>query len=128
MCSKRKTIDDAFVISIEEGGIYKLKGNKESTFTSSTISPCELWHIILSHVNYKALSIVRKVVTCLQEIHINNEGACKGCAQGKNTKNPFPSINSRAKGILEIVHLDICGSMSATSLSGYVYYVSFIKK
>ena len=32
-----------------------------------------------------------------------------------------------AKGILEIVHSDVCGPMSSSSsLSGYVYYVSFI--
>ena len=51
---------------------------------------------------------------------------CKGCAQGKNVKNPFPSIDNKAKGILDIVHSDVCGPMTATSLSGYVYYVSFI--
>ena len=28
--------------------------------------------------------------------------------------------------MLEIVHLNVCGPMSSTSLSGYVYYVSFI--
>ena len=27
---------------------------------------------------------------------------------------------------MSIVHLDVCGFMSSTSLSGYVYYVSFI--
>ena len=31
-----------------------------------------------------------------------------------------------AKEILEIVHSDVCGLMSSSSLSGYVYYVSFI--
>ena len=67
-----------------------------------------------------------KVVTGLLEIQIDHEGVCKGCALGKNTKNPFPSNNNKAKGILDIVHLDVCGPMSATSLSGYVYYVSFI--
>ena len=49
-----------------------------------------------------------------------------GCAQGKNTENPFPSSNSKAKGILDIVHSDVCGPTSATSLRMYVYYVSFI--
>jgi len=29
------------------------------------------------------------------------------------------------KGILNIIHLDVCGPMSATSLRGYVYYLSF---
>ena len=27
---------------------------------------------------------------------------------------------------MEIVHSDVCGPMSSSSLSGYVYYVSFI--
>ena len=46
--------------------------------------------------------------------------------KGKNTKNTFPSSESKAKGILEIIHFDVCGPMSSISLSGYVYYVSFI--
>ena len=32
----------------------------------------------------------------------------------------------KAKGILEIVHLDVCRPMSYSSLSRYAYYVSFI--
>ena len=51
---------------------------------------------------------------------------CKGCAQGKNTKNPFPKSNIKEKGILDIIHSDICGPMQTTSLSGYSYYASFI--
>ena len=46
--------------------------------------------------------------------------------QGKNVKKTFPSSESKAKGILEIVHSDVGGPMSSKSLSGYVYYVSFI--
>jgi hypothetical protein len=41
-------------------------------------------------------------------------------------KHSFPNSDSRAKGFLEIVHSDICGPMSTTSLSGHVYYVSFV--
>ena len=46
--------------------------------------------------------------------------------KGKNTKNTFPSRESKAKGILEMIHSDVCGRMSSSSLSGYAYYVSFI--
>ena len=59
-------------------------------------------------------------------ICINHEGFCKGCAHGKNTKNAFPRSNNKTKRTLDIFHSDVCGSMSATSLSEYVYYVSFI--
>ena len=38
----------------------------------------------------------------------------------------FPSSESKDKGILEIAHSDVCGPMSSSSLSRYVYYVSFI--
>ena len=59
-------------------------------------------------------------MTGLLEIQINHEGVCKGCAQGKNTRNPYPNSDNKAKGILDIVHSDICGPMQTTSLSGYV--------
>jgi hypothetical protein len=41
-------------------------------------------------------------------------------------KKPFPSSDSKAKGVLDIIHSDVCGPMSAASLRRYVYYVSFI--
>ena len=68
MWLKGKTIDDATVIDVKEGGLCKLKGHIDSTLTASTIIPCELWHRRIFHVNYKALPIVSKVVTCIPEI------------------------------------------------------------
>ena len=41
-------------------------------------------------------------------------------------KCSFPNSDSKSKGLLDIVHSDIFGPMSTASLSGYVYYVSFI--
>ena len=38
----------------------------------------------------------------------------------------FPSSESKVKGILEMIHSDVCGPMSSNSLSGYAYYVYFI--
>ena len=51
---------------------------------------------------------------------------CKGSTQGKNVKHSFSISDSKAKVILDIIHSYVCGPMSTTSLSGYVYYVSFI--
>ena len=65
-------------------------------------------------------------MTGLPEIQIEHEGVCKGCAQGKNTKNSYPNSESKAKWILDIIYSDICGPMQTTSLSKYVYYASFI--
>ena len=45
---------------------------------------------------------------------------------GKFSKSPFPNNNSRATGILDLIHTDVSGRMSHVSLSGYEYYVLII--
>ncbi len=80
----------------------------------------------LAYINYKFLPHVRKVVIGLLDLKIEHEGVCKGCVKEKNIKSPFPKSNTKIEEILELVHSDVCGPMPSTSLSGYVYYVSFI--
>ena len=87
-----------------------MKGHLEQALVHDTVETNELWHRKLAHVHYKALPIASKVVEGLPEIQEKHDEACKGCA----------------KGIFEIIHSDICIPMSSSSLSGYVYYVSFI--
>jgi transposase InsO family protein len=77
-------------------------------------------------INYKVLPYVSKVVTGSPELKVDHKGVCKGCAQGKNIKNPFAKSDNKTKGVLELIHSDVCSPMPSTSLSGYVYYVSFI--
>ena len=103
-----------------------MKGHPEQDLVHDTVEPNEFWHRRLAHVHYRALPLASKVVEGLPEIQAKHEGVCKGCAKGKNTKKTFPSSERKEKGILEIIHSDVCGSMSLSSLSGYVYYISFI--
>jgi transposase InsO family protein len=126
MWAKGETMKEAIIIGKEEGGLYKLKGHSEAAMTHAIENPCELWHRILAHINYKALPYVCKAVTGLPELKVDHEGVCNGCAQGKNIKNPFPKRDNKAEGVLELIHSDVCGPMPSSSISGYVYYVSFI--
>jgi hypothetical protein len=93
---------------------------------TSNENPCELWHRILSHINYKSLPYVSKAVTGLPKFKVNHEGVYNGFAQGKNIKNPFLKSDNKSEGVLELIHSYACGPMPSTSITGYVYYVSFI--
>ena len=42
MWTKGKTINDAVEIGVEEGGLYKLKGDTDSSLATSTIKTCEI--------------------------------------------------------------------------------------
>ena len=68
MWPRGKSLEDVYVIGIEEGGLYKLKGHSEATLTHDTTSPCDLRHRRLAHINYKALPHVRKAVTALPNL------------------------------------------------------------
>jgi transposase InsO family protein len=91
-----------------------------------SISLSELWHRRLAHLHYRALPALGKMVTGLPQLRVEHDGICRGCALGKNAKGSFPSSDNRSKGILDLVHSDLCGPMTIASLSGYLYYVIFV--
>jgi hypothetical protein len=64
------------------------------------------------------------MVTGLPKIDIKHDGICS--ALGNNFKGSFSSSNNISKGILELIHIDVCGPMIVASLNGYLYYVLFI--
>jgi transposase InsO family protein len=94
----------------------------------STISSefCELWHRRMAHLHHRALRILREIVTRVPEFNTKHQEVCKGCALGKYTKTTFPRSNSRVAGFFYLIHIDVCGPMSFASLSGFLYYVTFI--
>ena len=51
---------------------------------------------------------------------------CEHCIYGKESRVRFPSRATRENEILELVHSDVFGPVSVPSLSGSLYYVSFI--
>jgi hypothetical protein len=72
----------------------------------------------------------REYFNNLKEYNANfssdQHGVCKGCALRKYAKTVFPSNDNRSKGILDLIHSDVCGPMLAVSIGGFNYYVSFI--
>jgi hypothetical protein len=74
-------------------------------------------------LHYRALPALGKIVTILPQLCVEHDGICRGCALGKNAKGSFPSSENRSKGILDLVHSDLCGPMTVAYLSGYLYSI-----
>ena len=52
---------------------------------------------------------------------------CKSCVEGKLHKTPFPSDGRKRAAVpLGLVHSDVCGPMSAESLSRARYFLIFV--
>lgn len=61
-----------------------------------------------------------------KNLNIPKNFACEICADGKLARSPFEKNGTRANGLLETIHSDVCGPMSVKSIGGSKFYVTFI--
>lgn len=126
MWSKYSSIDLDTIIGTRIGGLYKLARQPSQDLAHDSHNLCELWHRRFSHLVYCAQPGLRQMVSGVLNIPNEHEGVCRGCALGNNSKHSFPSSDSISKGILDLVHLDVCRPMTVSSLGGYLYFTTFI--
>ena len=84
-----------------------------------------LWHNRLGHVHHAAI----KRIPALAGVRGSADAGevCETCVKGKMHKRPLPSHSkSRASRPLELVHSDVMGPFTPTSLGGSCYVVTFI--
>ncbi len=53
-------------------------------------------------------------------------GFCEACIHGKHKRASFNKSSSKSTQPLELVHSDVCGKMSSSSLGGAEYFLIFI--
>jgi hypothetical protein len=98
-------------IGTRRGGLYVVTRQSVKELVHDVTSSSELWYKSLGHLHYKALPDLQNMVCGMPSISFSTNEICKGCMLGKNIKKAFPSGDSRAQGILDLVHSDVCGPM-----------------
>lgn len=122
----RSSMRDAFTLGSRFEGLYKVNGKPIHMLIHDKNHQCELWHQRFTHLQYKALPHVRKMVSRMLEIRVDNDGVFQGCASEKHVKGPFPFSKSKTSQVLHLLYSDLCGPTLATSLGGYLYYMIFV--
>ena len=102
----------------------------EHSFIATRVRDMETWHRRLGHVNYKSV-VDMSNKDMVKGMHINLFSAppkCESCILGKQTKTPVPKIREgvRAKGVLDVVYIDLTGPQSVQSTSGFNYVMNII--
>ncbi len=122
-----------FTASINESNVGYLNGStvdiNESVHLASTLPlDLSLWHKRLGHHNYDDIKLmIRKhlVDGLVLDSKAKPDPICEPCLAGKMHANPFPSSNSRATELLELVHSDVF-YVGHPSHGGYNYWAVFI--
>ncbi|KAJ9566346.1 LOW QUALITY PROTEIN: hypothetical protein OSB04_002312 [Centaurea solstitialis] len=82
-----------------------------------------LWHARLGHANFDTITMMtkRRLVTGLPLIMGGNQ-LCESCLVGKHSRKPFPKTSLyRATRTLELIHGDLCGPISPSTIAGNRY-------
>lgn len=111
-------INDTYRLNINYSKIFAMSAKAESL--------THLWHQRLGHLNYND---VHKLPNCTTGVQLSSQKekyVCISCLEGKQTRQSFPSNGSRASGLLELVHTDVCGPIQVASIGGARYFTTFI--
>jgi transposase InsO family protein len=83
------------------------------------------WHARFGHLHFRALhTLARKnMVRGLLEVD-RVDDLCDDCALGKQHRAPFPRASAyRAERGLDLVHTDLCGPITPTTVGGSNYFL-----
>lgn len=92
---------------------------------TSQSNKTSLWHLRLGHIGLNRIQILVKYGP-LRFLEVEPIPQCESCLEGKMNKIPFGSKGNRVKGLLQLVHSNVCGPMNVKAWGAYEYYVTFI--
>ena len=87
-----------------------------------------LWHSRFGHLSFHTLKEMstKKSVEGFPPINMPNK-LCRNCVAGKHHRTSFPKKSTfQATESLELIHMDICGTITPLSLGGSRYFVLII--
>ena len=127
--SVRKVSKGSLVVAKGEkvGTLYLCTVNAQpSIYGESTKVDAAVWHHRLGHMSAKGMQILqaKNLLPGLKKVDLE---FCEDCVFGKQKRVRFLKLRNEKKSKkLELVHSDVWGPATSTSLGGSLYFVTFI--
>ena len=83
-----------------------------------------LWHCLIGHINKKHIAQPQKDGV-LESLNLKLDDECKSCLLGKMIKSPLTCSCERGEGLLDLIHIDVCGTFRSTTRDATRFYVTF---
>ncbi|GLJ31052.1 hypothetical protein SUGI_0621390 [Cryptomeria japonica] len=110
-----------------EGNIFHLH-ESEKICLIDKIDESWLWHRRTCHVNFDSLiklsstHVVRDLPNIVKPVNL----VCKECQLGKQTRISFKNKHHTLDGLLDLVHIELCGPTNVRSVKGDRYFMLLI--
>lgn len=126
-CEIKTQDGNVLASAVLENGVYKmLTLPPEKTFMlNSKQEKGRIWHRRLGHLNRFDM-IKLKGMSEGYDLEETCNQNCESCIKGKQVKKSFKKSLSRATGLLNLIHSDLCGPMENESFGGARYMLTFL--
>lgn len=103
----------------------------EANFVTSEEKSLKLWHARLGHASIKTVREMAKNDTmigmrCSNSVDSIQADYCEACIPDKQCRKSFPPSMTRAEKPGELIHFDICESMTIQSIGESIVMIVFI--
>lgn len=127
-CTIRNSEGNTVMHTKAENGVYKIQEVIDKSLVTTTVDDVMTWHRRLGHLNSNSMNQMRRGVVdgvnfSGDESEIRN---CATCCFGKMSRLPFPTSETKASKILELIHSDLDGPMETQSIGHAKYFLTFI--
>jgi gag-polypeptide of LTR copia-type/Integrase core domain/GAG-pre-integrase domain/Zinc knuckle len=123
----RNAENEVIAKGTKEDGLWSLS-NKTSmeAHMAKENSDLDLWHERFGHLGEANLKLLKEK-NMVNGFHPSASKLmpCFGCSEGKQTRLPSSKREQESTAILDLVHTDICGPISPTSIGGSRYFITF---
>nr|GEX77356.1 hypothetical protein [Tanacetum cinerariifolium] len=124
-----------YFMAVPRDGIFEIDMSCSNTNDSSmyaisnkrakiNLESSLLWHCRLGHISKKHIEKLPHD-GLLNYIDIESLGKCVSCMSGKMARKPYSHQVERAKYLLGLIHIDVCGPFRIVSRQGANYFVIF---
>nr|GEW00493.1 mitochodrial transcription termination factor [Tanacetum cinerariifolium] len=107
--------------SITRGVISVSRFNKRAKLD---LDSALLWHCRLGHISKKRIKKLQHD-GLLNSSDLREFEKCVSCMSGKMARKPYTHQVERAKDLLGLIHIDVCGPFKIMSRQGASYFVTF---
>jgi hypothetical protein len=113
-------------------GLWFVKeAERDYSFLTKEKETTELWHRRFGHAGFENLAKLAEGEVGgwnenrAGEFRMEKSEVCEPCILAKQTRQPFPDGESESSGVLELVHMDVCGPMEKRSKGGSRVFATF---
>ncbi|XP_075098788.1 uncharacterized protein LOC142175707 [Nicotiana tabacum] len=101
--------------------VKRAQGFVSFSFSSSSVSDVNLWHIRLGHLPFLSMKHLSFI-----SLPSNSDCFCQICPKARQTRIPFPLSQIKLTRAFELIHVDVWGPYKESTYNGFKYFLTVV--